>query len=409
MPERPVVFISHVSGDGEATRVLQGELDELLLGSVEFFNSSSKVSLKPGEEWFATLRNRLRECRFVLAILTPSGLRSSWVNFECGAAWLQGATIIPCCVGQVRKNSLPSPYNEFQAIELDSADDLSRLVAMMASTVGLRPPATNLTGLADRLLSAFQLEEPSPGESSALYDRISYREEREWRYRKAEHDGTRWGATYTSTSSFKVIGDDLSSLLASFSPSVETLPFSLERQPRSTILDSSRSSPGTVRLGEATKRTGSTYAFRIYFDPPLRRGDKAKVSFSVDFPEYRLGAREDYVAALLDAGGEVTDIQWNSRTVGRSADEYIYRVIIPRELHATPVDPEVRRHGTAFADEQRFIMEQPGVYSLAEAEVDGSTCWILQLRRRRPPYRAIYRLRWRLPSRRDIATSTSPA
>src|SRR5690349_7859581 len=116
---RPLIFISHVSEDGEATRALQGELDRRFLGAVRFFNTSSRESLRAGESWLDRIMRSLKESRIVLPILSPAALRSPWVNFETGGAWVNGGAVIPCCAGQVRRDALPAPYNSLQAVNLD--------------------------------------------------------------------------------------------------------------------------------------------------------------------------------------------------------------------------------------------------------------------------------------------------
>ena len=82
----------------------------------------------------------------------------------------------------------------------------------------------------------------------------------------------------------------------------------------------------------------------------------------------------------------------------------VYRIVIPKDLRAYPVDPVVVRFGHTFADEETYIRTNESVYSVREEDVDGVPCWVLQLTRENPPYRAGYRLRWRLPSRQELAT-----
>lgn len=410
---RPLIFISHASEDAEATRTLQADLDDRFIGSVRFFNTSSRESLKAGEHWLESIMTRLRESAIVLPILSPAALRNPWVNFETGGAWINGATVIPCCGGQVRKSVLPPPYNQLQSIDLDDVADLELLVARIADDIGLRARTDGLAELAQRMTSVFAhgSSEVATGHGLKLSNRIDRSLSIEWRYRRAEHDTTRWAATYKSAREFEVTDPTLGSLLVSFAPSVEAVPFSLDRAPVVTSKELNRSSTGTIRLAEPHRRTGSGFAFRIHFDPPLREGDTARIEFEIDFPEYKLGVKEDFVMAQLDAGHGTTirDFDFNSLTINRPIDVFGYRAVLPVDLGASPLDPTVTRHSSPFPDEEAFLGANPAVYSVTQEDRDGEPCWVLQLLRENPPYQATYKLRWRLPGRAAVTRSTAGA
>lgn len=401
-----LIFISHASEDAEATRLLQQDLDKRFLGAVRFFNTSSRDSLRVGEKWLDTIMANLKESRIILPVLTPAALRSPWVNFETGGAWLNGATVIPCCGGQVRKDSLPPPYGWLQAINLDDANDLELLITRIADEVGLRSKVDGLAEVAERMSAVFALgsAQPVDGVGIKLGTWIDELVELEWRYRRADHDRTRWGAVYTMHRKVKVTDPSLDSVEVAFTPTVEAVLFSPERPPRPSLTSWERSSAGVIHLAEPHARHGGRYAFRVHFEPPLRLGDVADFALAVDFPEYRLGVREDYVLAQLESGRvEILDYQQNSRETTRPTERFLYRAILPKALGASPIDPVVTRFRQTFADEETFIRSNPNVYSVRDEEVDGEPCWILELNRDSPPYRATYKLRWRLPSKNQLA------
>jgi hypothetical protein len=403
-----LIFVSHASEDAEATRLLQQDLDDRFLGAVRFFNTSSRDSLKAGEKWLDTIMASLKSSRIILPILSPAALRSPWVNFETGGAWLNGATVIPCCGGQVRKDSLPAPYSWLQAINLDDAQDLELLVTRIAEEVKLRSRTDGLTDLAERMSVVFALgsTESVDGFGTKLGNRIDELLEIEWRYRRAEHDPTRWAATQQSRRKFKVTDPAMESLPISYVPAVEAVLFSTEHAPRLRLDNWERSSAGSIRIAEPHARRGNRFAFRIYFEPALKPGDTADFAYTVDFPEYRLGVREDYVMAQLDSGrAEISDFQQNSRDINRPTERFVYRVIIPKSLGASPIDPSVTRYSHAFLDEENFVRSNDEVYSVRVEDIDGEECWVLELHRDNPPYQASYKLRWRLPSRRDLGTA----
>jgi TIR domain len=406
---RPLLFISHVTSDGEPSRILQQALDDRFLGALRFFNTDDRQSLRPGDHWFSSILDALRQCEVLLAVFSPDGLRSPWVNFESGAAWLRGALVIPCCAGQVRKDNLPAPYNSLQAINLDSSNDLALLIRRVAEKIGLRTPEQPLETLADQLRKAFQSSSTAPSvDVAALGNRIDKRVGVEWRYRRSAQSVRRWGATYRAEIDFEVLEQTVDHVRIDLTPSTEAVPFSIDNRPAVQLLKSSRSSPGAIRLGNPYKATGAAFAFRVNFEPPLQQGDTANVGVSIEIPEYRLGVREDLVGFLLKSGSELRDYDFNSRTILRPTERYEYRVILPKSLGATPLAPEVLRNTTSFDDEQGFVRSQPGVFSISEEELDGDACWVMKLRRDNPPFRASYRLRWRLPSEVDVGVDELP-
>jgi hypothetical protein len=401
--DRPLVFISHVAEDGEATRILQNDLARRFIDAVEFFNTSNRDSLKPGESWLEKITGMLRKSSMILPILSPAALRSPWVNFETGGGWLTDTRVVPCCAGQVRKESLPAPYSWLQAINLDEEEDLSRLVQLIAEQVHLRATYDGLAELASELRSALALSATETASNFAgLGNRIDKYVERQWKYRRSDHDPSRWAASYYYRSEVRVTDSTMDSILTNFAPAVESVSFSLERPPVPELKSWARTSPGLIRLAEPHRRTGSSFAFRVYFDPPLKCDDEATIELTVDFPEYRLGTREDYVMAQLQHGAAIQDYLQNAREISRQTDMFVYRIIIPKALGASPLDPTVTRFESRFGDEERFLLEEPSVYSVREEDHDGESCWVMEIVRSNPPYRANYRIRWSLPRKKDL-------
>jgi hypothetical protein len=192
-------------------------------------------------------------------------------------------------------------------------------------------------------------------------------------------------------------------------PVVEVVPFTLEHPPRITLNAWERSSPGSVRVAEPHSRLGGRFAFKVFFEPALREGETAHYDLDIDFPEYRIGVKEDFILAQLDAGRTpIVDYQQNARSISRPTRSFTYRVVIPRELGAYPIDPVVARYDHPFPDEENFVRRDAGVYSVSEQDVDGRPCWVMELRRENPPYEASYKLRWRPPSRKDLQLPAQP-
>jgi TIR domain len=402
-PSAPLIFVSHKASDADVARELQRALDTEFLGHPRFFNSSDHESVQPGIAWFDSIVDALRECAVLLVILSPAALASAWVNFEAGAAWIKGALVIPCCIGQVRKSSLPAPYGHLQGVDLDDPDDLDQLFKRLASQAGLRCTPNGRTALAKRLMELWRdstIAEPQrlPAEPGSRIDEHLHVE---WAFRESRTSDECWAATYTTGSVIRVIAEQLDSIAITLSPEVEAVTFTGVNTPTAILRECTRASPGQARLAPAHASSGR-FAVRIHFDPPLQQGERAAYKVQIDFPAYKLSVRERLVRELLDVAAKMRDYDYSSRKITRSCERFTYQISIPKRLKAMPLRPEALRDGQLFEEEQKYIAREPNVFDLREEDIDGEPYWIAELDRFNPPYGTTYRMQWRLPLRREL-------
>jgi hypothetical protein len=403
----PVIFVSHKSCDANVARELQQALDDEFLGYPTFFNASDHDSLQPGTAWFESIVEALRNTSVQLVILSPKALESPWVNFEAGAAWIQGALIIPCCIGQVTKGSLPVPYSHLQGVDLDDANDLDLLFKRLAAQTGLRFTSRDREPLAKRLVELWrdgaaeeQLQAPIE-----LGNRIDEHLEVEWFYSESLTTDECWAARDTTSSRFRVVAEQVDSIAIELTPSVEAVTFAGVNTPNAELLESSRSSSGRVRLAPAHASSGR-FAIRVNFDPPLQEGDTAAYKIRLDFPAYKFAVRERLAQALMDIDAKLRDYEYTSRRISRPCERFSYRVILPKRLGSTPLAPEILINEQPFEEERRYVIREPGVFTIRDAEIEGEPCWIAEMDRFNPPYRATYRFRWVLPRRGELESSS---
>ncbi|HEX8304350.1 MAG TPA: toll/interleukin-1 receptor domain-containing protein [Jatrophihabitans sp.] len=402
---RPLIFISHVSADGQAASRLQEYIDETFLGAVALFNTSSRSTLAPGDSWLARIFSALERTSLLLPILTQRSIKSPWVNFESGAAWLHGAKVVPCCGGGMSKGGLPQPYSTLQAIDLTDSDDLEQLMVIIGQELSFRVPEHSTATLAANL--AIDLApDPAPVSPPRGGSRRERKSHRRWQFEKSTTNNDTWSASFKYVSEFTVLEPQLEELGMSFTPALEAISFN-ERTPPTQKLESwTRSSGGSVYLSDPHRRTGSSYGFKIRFEPPLKRGDEVSFELRVFFPEYHLSSREQLAQAQLANGVELSDYRWSGRSISVPTDDFIYEVILPKHLLAAPSDPHVIRYSNRYQEEEAFIRDS-GAFIIQEIEEEGVECWLMRLRRLNPPADVTYRLRWRLPSRAALAAAST--
>jgi len=130
------IFISHAAIDEELALALKRHL-QLCFPEVSVFVSSDPEDLKPGDLWIEKILAALKTAKCVLAITTTRGLSRKWVWFESGRTWFNEVSLIPCCVGALRKTGLLSPFSSLQALELDIANDVTALEVRLATLFDL--------------------------------------------------------------------------------------------------------------------------------------------------------------------------------------------------------------------------------------------------------------------------------
>ena len=142
------VFVSFADDEKEVALAV-GQLLLQSLGNINVFVSADYSQIVAGERWLDRIGEELRAAKVVLLVLSPLSVKRPWINFEAGAAWLRGASVIPLCFGGLTVRTLPKPYGDFQGIQLDASDgeQFSLLVRSVSATVGQAiPPVPVMPG-----------------------------------------------------------------------------------------------------------------------------------------------------------------------------------------------------------------------------------------------------------------------
>ena len=122
-------FLSHASFDSDLAMFLKDFIESSFDG-IGVFCSSDPTDLPLGTKWPEEVQNALKDSNILLLLATTRSLARPWVWFETGTFWFTGKKIIPLCVGQVRKDKLPTPLYELQSVNLDEEDDLHEFVKL---------------------------------------------------------------------------------------------------------------------------------------------------------------------------------------------------------------------------------------------------------------------------------------
>jgi len=176
------VFLSHAASDEHIALVLKAEI-ERRLPDVGVFCSSDPTDLPPGTKWSLGIQQALQESAMLILVASGRGLQRPWVWFECGTFWFSKRMIMPICLGDVRKNALPPPLSELQAINGDEPNGLNSALDQIAAATGATvSDASHLDKLSERL-KALDHEADATSKASSAWRGA------EWKGRFLAYDG----------------------------------------------------------------------------------------------------------------------------------------------------------------------------------------------------------------------------
>ena len=158
---KPLIFISHAHEEAVVAELLQGEIQRVFLGGVEFFVSSDRRILRGGDEWLRSIKEALQNAPVILALISPRSLDRTWINFESGAGWIR-ARVVPLCHSGLRPSQLPQPLQSLIGFDLHEPLDLRDLFQLIGEVAGLNAPTTNWQALAASVTQAVATLDPPP-------------------------------------------------------------------------------------------------------------------------------------------------------------------------------------------------------------------------------------------------------
>lgn len=138
--EKPKIFISHATSDGDFANAVKQEIEKVFANGVSVFCTSSPGSITVGTDWLSSIEGSLETSKAVIALVTPTSIERPWLWFEIGATWSKGRTgetrIYPLCAPEINLSDLPSPLDRLQALSMGKAADLKLLFEALINQFG---------------------------------------------------------------------------------------------------------------------------------------------------------------------------------------------------------------------------------------------------------------------------------
>lgn len=135
------VFISHTHADQEIAHALSEAIDSVFGGLLVTSYSTKKEldgGIKPGEEWFRWIVDRVRTANIAVILLTPSSTQKPWVLWEAGAVYGAGIASSDLNARKVRPlvfklsgSQVPSPFAGIQGVDGDEKGSIEKFLLDM--------------------------------------------------------------------------------------------------------------------------------------------------------------------------------------------------------------------------------------------------------------------------------------
>lgn len=119
------IFISYSTRDQRFVDELQEDLRRQ--GVASFV---ANRSIRTAADWAESILQAVRGCRVMVLVVTAGALRSNWCKYEIGAALGLKKPVVSV-LRHVAASSLPDVLQRFQALEVQTREEQSRLVQLL--------------------------------------------------------------------------------------------------------------------------------------------------------------------------------------------------------------------------------------------------------------------------------------
>ncbi len=227
-------------------------------------------------------------------------------------------------------------------------------------------------------------------DSISWHDKKYKKIHQSWKYTLSEDKKTLTGECITerkvtslcNSTSFITISIDKDQVL---------IPFQLEGKNNVELIKYHRDQ-GEVVLNQAHKTNDSKFSFRLYFTPPLSKGETAyfKVRYLID--NFKISNLADLRRYMTQSKIETRDYEYNSFRINYPTDDFQYEIIMPNACKVIFSELLVQRgmSNNNFENERDFVIKKR--YFIITKEADG---WRMILKRKNPPIKTRYVFSWR--------------
>lgn len=142
---KPLIFISHITEENAFALMIKKLIDKAYNLGFELFISSDVSGISAGSPWIDNINNALKQCSLMISLCSPVSVQRPWINYEAGAAWGLGKTMIPLLHSGLNISALKAPLSQFRAIDISNNNFIHNMFNTISKIVGYSIPECDTT------------------------------------------------------------------------------------------------------------------------------------------------------------------------------------------------------------------------------------------------------------------------
>ena len=218
-------------------------------------------------------------------------------------------------------------------------------------------------------------------------------------YYEFNNDTNLLNGTCEAIRHIKCLNAEIPYIQISYTKDVSYIPFEKTADYHVELIDDSNrtSGRGTIKIAQPHRCEGASFAFRIYFNPPLIEGEIAYLHFKYQIPNFKFAYLNDLRKSMCDTKIGTRDYEMNVFSILFPTKKFIYEVKFSRECNVSHMNLLVKRGRISFKEEKDYIQKN----NLFKVKVEKDNSCHMILERENPPIKTKYLLRWK-PKEKNV-------
>lgn len=134
---KPIIFISHITEEGEVAKKLKEIILDHYRESIEVFVSSDFKSISGGTDYFNEIIDNLDNCKLMITLCSPESVKREWINFETGYGYSRKIQVIPILYKGIDFKDINSPISRLQGYKIGE-ESLNNILELIDDKTGFK-------------------------------------------------------------------------------------------------------------------------------------------------------------------------------------------------------------------------------------------------------------------------------
>lgn len=165
------------------------------------------------------------------------------------------------------------------------------------------------------------------------------------------------------------------------------------------LIEQKRDFNRQIKIYPPHKSTKSNITFKIEFIPALEPNEIAYFKYGFSVSKFRFATRESLRNAMVNAITTARDYEYNSFVINYPVGLFEYIIEFDKSCNVNSADITVERYTEGFTEEEKLIKASD---KFIKFYYNGTGNYVLDLRRKNPPFKSRYKWKWTPPKLDDL-------